>query len=97
MKIINIHKAQRTGKMMHESVTIIIDEEFPDGLLKNADTLNAHIKKMNLKYEIEAQKLFHALYYTLPGAVIDRLLIKLLEETKSHFIVPYGDLEKNDI
>ena len=91
MEEINIYKAQSTGDSKHKSIKIIIDKELPELLTDNFKDTAAYLKEADQQYEIEAIKLFRALYFTLPGGVLDRLLLKFLEVKKSHFKVSYGN------
>lgn len=45
----------------------------------------------------EARRLFNALRSSLPGAVFDRLLVLMLEEKASHFIVPHKMMESDQL
>jgi hypothetical protein len=52
---------------------------------------------VDARFEADAQMLFDALRQTLPGGTFDRLLVLMLKDTASHFIVahskPKGDKE----
>lgn len=89
MKEIEIYKAQKINNEI-ESINIIIDEEVPnityDPSLESTIKL---IKKCDDLYNEQAEKLSNALTNSLPGGVIDRLLICLLEHKKSILKVKY--------
>lgn len=98
MEEINIYKARPIGDSKHKSIKIIIDKELPEFLTDDFKDTAAYLKEADQQYEIEANKLFRALYFTLPGGVFDRLLLKFLEVKKSHFKVSYGndDFKEDD-
>lgn len=88
MKEISIFKAQGTEV---ESVVITIDRTVPDPPKGRGweppwrDVLNG-----------EAEKLADALCNSLPGGVIDALLVQLLDRKRSMFIVPSFRKEGKD-
>jgi hypothetical protein len=85
MKNFNLCKADPVGDQEIESVTIIIDEKIPKIDFKNDDWRH----KYNIFYDKEAEELFQVLINSLPGATIDRLLIKLLQQRASLFRVTF--------
>ena len=84
MKTIELFKAQAIGENQEiESVIIRIEKQFP------TISQNDFIKKQDLDmHKQNAKLLFDAITNTLPGGTIDQLLILLLQEKASRFIVP---------
>lgn len=81
MKTINIHKAEGIGGTKPESVTIVIDKDFPD--FENW-RLSPHLHKK------EGEILAEALLETLPGGTTDQLTIELLKAKASYLVIPFG-------
>ena len=84
MKTIKISKAQPIRDQKIESVTIEIDQEFPD---TESDALG------KLWHHGDAADLEGALYNALPGGTYDRLLGMMLSRKASAYRVTYGQLE----
>jgi hypothetical protein len=90
MKTINIFKGQRIdNQQIFESITIIIDEELPR-IEESSKELKKFFEKSDKQFNEQAEMLFNALHDSLPAGTLDRLLLKLLEMKKSHFIAPFG-------
>ena len=84
MKTIKLFKAQAIGENQEiESVIIRIEKQFPMISQDDFDT------KQDLDmHKQNAKLLFDAIINTLPGGTIDQLLILLLQEKASRYIVP---------
>lgn len=79
-KTINLYRAQALRIMPVESVTIVIEQEFP-----HYESLSAS----RCTQAAEGAILAAALLQTLPGGTIDRLLIELLKHRASTLHVPH--------
>jgi hypothetical protein len=82
MKIVAILKAQGIGDRKVESAKIVMTEEMPD-----CKTLEEACEF----YQEQAVELADVLCQTLPGGILDRLLIELLKRKVSLLIVPMFD------
>jgi hypothetical protein len=87
MKEIKIYKAQSIGDKKAESVTIIIETEIPD--INKDISLNGFYEKAHKLYKDQAESLGNALYNSLPGGTLDKLLIFFLEKKASLFKVRF--------
>jgi hypothetical protein len=74
-----IYKAQGLRGDEVESVTIVLEEEFPD-----FETQGESIKS----FDDTSDRLAEVLVKTLPGGTLDRLIGKLLLKTATSLIVP---------
>ena len=83
MKTINIHKYSSIAEVEAESVTIVIDTAVPD--LLSGDDWEQHARTY---FEEQAATLADALFETLPGGTLDRLLAEFLRRKASLFVVP---------
>ena len=87
MKEINIFKAQRIGDETIESIKIIIDKETPE--IKKGISTKELYRLAHSHYEAQGEMLGEALLNSLPGGVIDELLIFLLTHKRSILKVKY--------
>lgn len=82
MKVIHTYYAAPTGGKVTEPGVIIMDV--------SADAFKFEsLGEQDKDYDAEADRIFHALYDTLPGGVFDRLLGKMLDAKASHFRVAH--------
>jgi len=83
MKTLNIYKAQPVGTIEPENLTLVFDEAIPSPGKGGAWE---HTFRECLM--VEGKKLADALCNTLPGGVVDALLVELLDRKRSMFIIP---------
>lgn len=83
MRTIRINKYSPIADAGAESVTIVIDTAVPD-LLIGGDW-EQHARTY---FEEQAATLADALFETLPGGTLDRLLAEFLRRKASMFVVP---------
>lgn len=83
MKTINIHKYSPIADAEAESVTIVIDTAVPD--LPAGGDWEQHARTY---FEEQAATLADALFETLPGGTLDRLLAEFLRRKAALFVVP---------
>lgn len=82
MKKVSVYRAQDTGSVQVERVAIVIDAPIPVG---PSVTIVDDLHKL---FETEAELVFRALK-SLPGGTFDALLVRMLEEKRSHHVVPW--------
>lgn len=83
---INIRKAQGYEGNPIEDLLIRISEEMPN----HPNTTSAY-----KDFEKDAKALFIALTDCLPGGTLDQLLLLLLKQKASQFVVPYAKFKEN--
>jgi hypothetical protein len=84
MKTIDVHRAQGTDQPV-ESVTLVIGDPIPDGL-------KGDLRRLRRQFTEEAALVYSALKH-LPGGTLDALLVRLLEEKRSHHVVAWSDAD----
>jgi len=83
MKILNIYKAQGSGSLEPEDLTLVFDTSIP-----SPTTRDGWEPKWREQLMSEGKKLADALCNVLPGGVVDALLVELLDHKRSMFVVP---------
>lgn len=78
--ILNLWRAQSVGEDVSPETIIMIKDPFP----------RLGIEESDMAHEDGAEKLANALWRSLPGGTVDRLLAKLLLLTASSLVVARG-------
>ena len=87
MKEVKVSKASGVGRFAEgEDTVITISGQ------RNLDKLT--LNEVGQFFDLEAQKLFDALYNSLPGGTFDRLTGLMLAKKASHFIVSHDRFDK---
>jgi len=89
MKTVAIRKAQGIGEREIESVTIVIEQAMELASL-TAQARSSDLREVELArfYQLEAERLGEAIWDTLPGGTLDRLIAYLLTRKASLLAVP---------
>jgi hypothetical protein len=85
MKTISLYKAQSARDPV-ESVTIVVDETFPD--LPTAYELAEG-------FAVQGRRLALNLIAVLPGGTLDELLVSLLKHRQSRLVVPAPSVDRD--
>lgn len=88
MKIIRIYRAQ--GDI--EPVTIEIHEPLPE--LADDGGIDAWLAVSGERFDQQAKAIVDALFASLPGGTLDRVLVEMLRRTASHLVVSYQELKE---
>lgn len=80
MKTIEVHRAQDTDQPV-EPVTLVIGDPIPD-------ESRGDLRRLRRQFTEEAALVYSALK-RLPGGTLDALLVRLLEEKRSHHVVQW--------
>lgn len=85
MKTIEVHRAQDTDQPV-EPVALVIRDPIP------SPPGNTSLDELRRTFSEDASRVYSALK-RLPGGTLDALLVRLLEEKRSHHVVAWSDAD----
>lgn len=84
MPLYAVHRAQDSGPEKVEPATLVIGDPIPDV----SRSPNWMVESRD-RFRHDAEEIYRVLKH-LPGGTVDALLVLMLDEKRSHFVVNYG-------